>query len=391
MDASIEPMRSDRIATTPDVRDAPYEVSVVTDSSSLKPFAAELDALARSGVEDNVFYESWMLTAALDLLASDDVRIVMVRHAHDGVTGIFPFELKSQFRGLPMRALQSWRHPYCFLCTPIVSKSHAQETLRTLLAWLESGDAPAQMIELDLVAGDGPFWKLLSEEMGARRKWRARATSYERAVFEPDPGARTAVAGRHLRELRRSERRLAESGNCVYRVLGPHEPTQPWIERFLALEQSGWKGREGTALASDEASCQFFTRVATITGQRQAIQMLAIEVDGVAIAMKCNFVANDTAFAFKIAYEERFSKYSPGVLLEFFNLKNLLQERTEDVRWMDCRAVPGHYMASRLWTGRRTIATCLMANRGPALFLINHWSRLQQLRRLISKRPSSGD
>lgn len=367
---------------------ADYEISVVRDGSGLATFASEIDSLAARAIESNVFYESWMLASALTHFSNDDARVVLVRHRREGVTGVFPFQLKRAFRGLPLRALHSWQHPYCFLCTPLVSERRARATVRALFSWLESGDAPARIVELDLVSGDGPFWTLFRHELETRGKdragdgWATRQTSYERATFTPGVGMHTGVSGKHLKELRRVERKLAEHGELTYRILRADEPPGPWIDQFLKLEESGWKGREGTALASDTRSRAFFANVATRAAERQQMQMMAIELDGAPVAMKCNFVTANSGFAFKIAYSETFAKYSPGVLLELFNMRNLVANCPE-MRSMDSCAVADHFMINRLWTGRRTITTCVMAHRGPAVVLVKRWAQLRRLKREV--------
>ena len=117
--------------------------------------------------------------------------------------------------------------------------------------------------------------------------------------------------------------------------------------------------------------------------------MLAIELDGVPIAMKCNFLAGEGAFAFKIAYNERCSRYSPGVLLELFNMSNLA-ERSPETRWMDSCASPQHFMIDRLWTGRRTLVDSLMASQGVAALLVRHLHRYRPVRDFLRRLVSAG-
>ncbi len=364
-----------------------YEILDVRDPAGLDPFTAELDALAGQAIEANVFYEPWVLRAALEHLKPVDAHIILVRHRRDGITGVFPFQLQSRLRGLPVRNLTSWRHPYCFLRTPIVSRIHGRATLRVLFTWLESREAPARVVEFDLVAGDGPFWTLLSEEARARG-WAANVATFERAAFAPSAAVQTALSKKHLKELRRLERRLGERGVLAYRALQPNEPVQPWLDRFLDLEASGWKGRAGTAISSEVHNRAFFASVAASAHARGQIQMLAIELDDVPVAMKCNFLAGDSAFAFKIAYDEDLASYSPGVLLELFNMRHL-HEAHSSIRSMDSCAIPNHPMINRVWAGRRTIATCVMVNRGLARILIRHWARLRSLRRMLKWRVES--
>jgi CelD/BcsL family acetyltransferase involved in cellulose biosynthesis len=344
--------------------------------------SSECATLLADVLEPNVFYEPWMLAAAMANLPSEDVRVVVIRERTAGVTGIFPFELARRFRGLPMRSLKSWRHIYCFLCTPLLSAEHARPTLQRLLEWLASSEAPARMIELELYSAGGPFEALLTAELEGERSWRTLSQTYERAAFKPSAAWETGVSGKHLKELRRLGRRLAESGQCVYRTFVPGENIDPWLEQFLRLEASGWKGREQTALASDGASRGFFSSVARAAVARGALQMLAIEIDGVPIAMKCNFLAGDGSFAFKIAYDEAYSKFSPGVLLELFNMRNLV-EQCPQIRWMDSCAIPQHFMINRLWTDRRMLAGRLMARASVQALMITHWQYFRRMRKLV--------
>ncbi len=361
-----------------------YEVSVLSDANSVGAVAAELDVLAKECLELNAFYSSWMLTAALECLLPVGIMLVVIRHMQHGITGVFPFELQHRFRGLPIRALKSWRHPYCFLCTPLISQLHASETLSTLLSWVESDRAPADLIEFELVSGDGRFFELLKTEM-QRRKWVSHSASYERATFRPAENEKTGLSGKHLKELRRLERRLAEEGVCSYRTLSEIEPIEPWIDNFLQLESSGWKGRGRTALNSDQRSLDYFRQTTLAARARSSIQMLSIEVDGTPIAMKCNFIADNIAFAFKIAYDEKYAKYSPGVLLELFNMRNLM-DRCSGIAMMDSCAMPDHFMINRLWTGRRTISSCLAASSGLSALMIRNWPRYHRLRLFFTTR-----
>jgi len=362
-----------------------FGVEVLTDSAGLDALSGDAESLIADPLEPNVFYEPWMLSAALRSLSSEDVRIVVIRHGAGDVTGIFPVQLERRFRGLPFPALKSWRHPYCFLCTPLLSAVYARDTLRAFLDWVDSNAAPANLVEWELVASDGAFSALLTEELSRRPRWRVQVQRYKRALLHASGTRETSVSGRHLKELRRLERRLWERGHCITRVMEPGEPIEGWIEKFVALEAHGWKGREGTAIASDDGSRRFFTQMATTAAARGRLDMMAIELDGAPIAMKCNLLAGRGAFAFKIAYDERFSQYSPGVLLEFFNMRSLAA-RSPRTQWMDSCATSNHFMIERLWTARRELGNYLMASRGIASVMVRHFHRLKTVRDFLKRR-----
>jgi CelD/BcsL family acetyltransferase involved in cellulose biosynthesis len=87
--------------------------------------------------------------------------------------------------------------------------------------------------------------------------------------------------------------------------------------------------------------------------------MLALRLDGVPVAIKLNVLGGGGGYAFKIAFDERFEKYSPGVLLELENIRRLHQR--PDVLWMDSLATHGHSLAERVWSDKAAFASLLIA------------------------------
>ena len=88
---------------------------------------------------------------------------------------------------------------------------------------------------------------------------------------------------------------------------------------------------------------------------RGRLMMMALRLDGRPIALKYNLLAGDGSFAFKITFDESYSRYSPGVLLELENVHRLHQMRS--VRWMDSCAAPNRFMINHLWPDRREMQT----------------------------------
>jgi hypothetical protein len=75
------------------------------------------------------------------------------------------------------------------------------------------------------------------------------------------------------------------------------------------------------------------------------------------------------AFIFKIAYDESFAKYSPGVLLELDHLRSWQDGR--QTLWMDTCASPRHSLFNLISNERRMIRRTLISNgsRAGDLFL----------------------
>ena len=86
---------------------------------------------------------------------------------------------------------------------------------------------------------------------------------------------------------------------------------------------------------------------------RGKLMMMKMTLDDQVIAMHlCVLGSNTGAFAFKSAYDERYAKYSPGVLLELENIYVALDNKAL-ITWMDSCSVPEHPVLNRLWAERK--------------------------------------
>jgi hypothetical protein len=140
------------------------------------------------------------------------------------------------------------------------------------------------------------------------------------------------------------------------------------IEEFLELEAAGWKGERGSALGSTAAGARFFRAMAMQASARGRLMMVGLELDGRPVALKCNLLAGEGSFAFKIAYDEDYARFSPGALLELENIRAF--HRRPALQWMDSCAAPEHFMLNRLWLERRPLIDVLAATgRAPGLAL----------------------
>ena len=133
-------------------------------------------------------------------------------------------------------------------------------------------------------------------------------------------------------------------------TLGPADDLGRWIEEFLQLEASGWKGRRGSALACTEVNRRFATDVLTGAFRRGRLQMGGLDFDGRPIGRRSSLLAGDGAYAFKTAYDETMAEFSPGVMLELDGVRQL--DATPGLR-MDRLAYRGRQPGARAHPGRR--------------------------------------
>jgi len=353
-----------RSAAAPVGRVRMVAVSSLERLASIERQWQELGARA---AEPNPFYEPWMLLPALRAFATGDrVRVLLALAPHPSpsnkggwlLCGVFPVEITA-------RRVQLWKHPYCYLCTPLLRAGYEREAVAAFFDWLEKH---APLVRLEDVPGEGPFRLLLVEELYRRRWPYAVSAWYTRALFKPAATGQDflerSLNGKRRKELRRQRSRLAELGRLELFELAPGEDPSSSVEDLFRLESNGWKGRGKDAAIRKEAHRAYLLEMAKQAQERGKLMMMGLRLDGRPIAVKYNLLANEGSFAFKIAYDESFARYSPGVLLELDNVEKL-HERKE-IQWMDSCAAPERFMINHLWPDRREMQTLFFAT-GPML------------------------
>ena len=109
-----------------------------------------------------------------------------------------------------------------------------------------------------------------------------------------------------------------------------------------------------------------------------------LSFNGEVIAMKVNLMTGGGGFTFKIAFDEEYSKYSPGLLLELENMRRAFD--TPEIHWLDSCALARHPMANRIWKERRMIRQSLISDNSRAG---NFWISAFPLLRWVKKQFKS--
>ena len=339
-------------------------VLVVRDPAKLARFIPAWEELASVALEPNVFYEHWMLLPALQAFGAgkDILFVIVLIHDSDDenapikLGGLFPLQRKRHYKRLPAATYRLWRHVHCYLATPLIRADAVHDCLVEFFRWLRSHEEGSRVVEFWGVRGDGQFRSALIDISNELNLLSWVSESHTRALLRKhrvDERAEPEISSERRRTLRRKERRLRERGEVEHVLLRPDDDVERWIEEFLRVEASGWKGRRGSALACTAASRAFFERVATSAFRRGRLLMSRIDFDGKAIACRCSFVAGEGSFAFKTAYDESFAHFSPGVILEVDNLRRF--HALPGVRWMDSCTDSDNFIINRLWKERTTI------------------------------------
>ena len=323
--------------------------------------------LAARALVPNPFVEAdFVLPAARHLGAA--VALLTVRDGED-LRACVPVRRVRRWRRVPVPMIVSWHHRYCFLGTPLLDRDAPAAAVDAIIHDLRRSAGAASLLALEWVdVGD-----VLTElESGVSRAGRAmaRLESFSRPLL-----LRATADAHHDTLGDETSKRLARRRRALVRDHGSArtvvvEPDASSVERFLKIEASGWKGEQGTALASRAEDAAFFREVCERFARSGRLELRSLDLsDGSSIAMSCRLVAGDGAFCFKVGHDESFRKYAPGNQIEVDTMEEL--EGSPVPRWVDSCSDPDNDFFGRLFPERRTLTTIVLpARRFPGTALV---------------------
>ncbi|HEY7810191.1 MAG TPA: GNAT family N-acetyltransferase [Allosphingosinicella sp.] len=317
----------------------------------------EWRALAEDAAEPTAFAEIGFFGSAWDHLPHAGARLLEVRGGEGMLAGAIALEIAPTLGRMPVRHVENWRCEHDYLGMPLVRRGHEAAFWGALLDHLDAAPWAAGLLHVRGVVEDGPVHRGL--EAAAAERGRACPVVYRtrRAMLHsslsPAEYYEQAVRKKKRKEIARLANRLRELGTVEFRTLEPGgTDVEAWCEAFIALERSGWKGRENSAIACREENARFLRAALAAAHGEGRLQIRSLELNRRPIAMLINLLAPPGSFMFKTAYDEDYARFSPGLLLQIENLDTL--ERP-GIDWMDSCAAENHPMIDGLWTERRDI------------------------------------
>jgi CelD/BcsL family acetyltransferase involved in cellulose biosynthesis len=236
---------------------------------------------------------------------------------------------------------------------PHVDSELASAAIAEMLAALD------QPLQLNWLPVDGPFFKTCSREaprFAVIESW-SRAALDVSGDFET--WFETNFERKRRKEYRRLRARLGEEGTLESVSLANDGDAAAWVTEHLALEAAGWKGAERTAIAAYPDMAFAFADGARSLHAAGKLRFWKIQLDGRPIAMMYAIVEGANAWLCKIAYDEAYARFSPGVLLLLDATESLFTE--PQIKFADSCAIPNHPMIDNIWRDRIEVADILLA------------------------------
>lgn len=323
--------------------------------------------LAASAVEPNPFFEPGFVLPAARLLPDGPDAALLTAESSGELLFAVPLVRERGFRRVPIPSVRVWLHPYAFLGTPLVSQHARPDALSAALRVLR--DLPgARWLVWEQLPRTGPVATLLGQALAACGVRATTFEPYERAVLHrrsSNDYLDRAISGRHLKNLRRQRRNLEAADGSEVQLLdvaaGAYDdpgPLESGTAEFLRMEAAGWKGRDGGAMAGSPSDAELFREVCRAFAADSRLQLWVWGTAGRPAAAQCNLMAGSTVFHFKIAYDEDYARYSPGLQLELAMVETFHADAR--LTMIDSCTAPGTRVSEQLYPDRLPVRTLLL-------------------------------
>lgn len=350
-------------------------------------------ALELRALEPNAYLSARFVLPALRWLPARAP--VWALSVHDGVgrggalRGLGLFQARASRPLFPLPHAQVYASAHSFLGGLLLDGEHARPALHTLFDALSRRTAGVHLSQFPHAGATARLVQEVAAERGAswhEEEWLARA-----CIAPATPGRaqrwRQHVPAARLQGYERQWRKLAESGEVSWHYLRGREVQDSTLQRFIELEHAGWKGAQGSSLRSNPREEGFFLEMTRAFRQDGDLFFTELRLDGEVIASTCNLVAGQDGFAFKVCFDPRHARRSPGILNELGFLKGL-ERPVDHFRLIDSGAAPGSFI-EKLWPDRMQLHSGTLALGSLSRAAARTAQALSRLRRRLTGRQRS--
>ena len=307
--------------------------------------------LENNAIWRNPSFEHNYLIPAIQNLGTPSIRILMVEDnaadESENIVGLLPIESKYIFR-LPFKCAEVWKHEHCFDATPLLLNKFPTEAWQLICNKLASDGY--SLLSLDTVSAESSFEQVLRQTQSNLNFHRFQRDHYERAGFIPSASAdeySTNFVSKSIRKnVKRLMRKLEELGDVRWECSHQQSDYDFLAAEFLRIESSGWKGREGTALASSDETKSFYLDLIRRSASANKARFLTLYLNDQPIAMLSDIQSGLTVYSYKTAFDDAFSQYSPGLQVEVKNIELL---HRDGIEFGDSCTNPDNTTVNRIW------------------------------------------
>ncbi|WP_408890128.1 GNAT family N-acetyltransferase [Myxococcus faecalis] len=287
----------------------------VDDRAAFMALESEWNALVEA-TTDELFYRHEFIRIWLDNFAPGArLRVLTLRNSEGRLSAALPlWEERTNLYGVPVRQLSAAANTHSCRFDLLAREPDAAAAM--FLSHLRQ-QGGWDVLRLTDVPDGGAAWRLHAAAQAARMP--VGAWESLQSPYIPLPGTRekfqASLQSKFKANCRRRRRKLEEKGKVTFERVDGGPGLEGTLEEGFLLEQSGWKGERGTAMAQDTATRGFYTELARDAAYRGKLALYFLRLDGRPVAFHYGLEHGGRYFLLKPGYDEQLRECSPGQLL----------------------------------------------------------------------------
>ncbi|MDX5594933.1 GNAT family N-acetyltransferase [Pseudovibrio sp. SPO723] len=329
----------------------------IYDQTNWQEVEAEWAALTQEAIEPNPFFGPAFIKAYQRHMTKVRLKLIMARETGSGrALATLPVLMKGPLPLLkvPQGLAGDYGPLGTLLLAPDAPKEALEQVIETALQL-----SPWNMLVLPFHSNGGLVQAQL-KEVAKTKGWQvARSKETDRAFQRGGEAGfealQQALASKSGKRIQRYGRQLEKQGELAFSASSTAEEALEGLEAFLDLEQKGWKGHQGSALIQRSNALAFTREMFAQAAQNEQARVDQMTLAGEPVAIKLWLAAGKRWFGWKTAFNEAYSKVSPGTQLLFYS--SAVNLRDPGFNGADSLTSTDNRMANVVWQDRFEHAT----------------------------------
>lgn len=291
-----------------------FRLETARTIAELQPFLGDWNRLALSQPLQIPFLTGGWAVAHLGHLLDEGTEWVCL-FALDGdrLVGVLPLEIHTErLTGITAKVVRGLKHSHSYSCDFVTTADRANEIREFLLTSLDSVVPDWDVFIVNRIPEQSPTVPFASRPHRQARvvprvdgvgAYQATEGSYEDYL--------KSLSSNFGGNLKKKRKKLQKLSDVRFEI--STDPTM--LAQFVQVEGSGWKGRAGSSIGSDERLIAFYTEMASNLAHLGILEWHLLWQGDKLIAGNCAVRIGDLVTVMKTGYDEAFADYAPGNML----------------------------------------------------------------------------
>jgi CelD/BcsL family acetyltransferase involved in cellulose biosynthesis len=303
---------------------------------------------------------AWISTHFEHALRTDQTWCCILAHINDRLAGVLPLVVSRRSK-VGLEWLSTPMSGHIIAVSPLLLPGKESMLLGALLkaAWTSHPDAV--WIQLSDLAAGSSCAEYLGNHLNLKIK--TRTGRYLRVDAEQER-YQSSLSRNFRSNQHKAANKLKKLHGVETTIVTGRQASSAQLSEFIPVEASGWKGRAGTAIQQSSDLIAFYTTLTRRLAEAGWLEWHFLRAEGHTIAANLAIHFNRAIFVWKLGYDEKYRRLSPGGMLFQFLLDQAFADPDIDevnlltnASWYDnWKMEEREYYRIRIYHGHRPLS-----------------------------------